>query len=208
MRKAMNENPVVQVVLVGVLLIVVGFLFMTRIMGGNEAEPAPDAAAPATGVPAGVEAAEATAAGVPATDPSAAAPSSAPAVGAAPFEAGPGLPAPFVSAYENGDVVVLLVSRKSGVEDKRLRSEVQALGSRPGTSVFITDTHDVADYSRVAEGVDLNRAPALVVLKPRSGGGDGLPVATVSYGFRETDSVAQAVRDAVYKGKILPYSPG
>ena len=42
MRQALNENPVVQVVMLGILGIVVAFLFMTRVMGGDEAA-APEA---------------------------------------------------------------------------------------------------------------------------------------------------------------------
>ncbi len=55
--------------------------------------------------------------------------------------------------------------------------------------------------------MDLDRVPALLVLAPRKVSGDGLPVATVSYGFRGYDSVRQAVRDADYEGKALPYHP-
>ena len=49
MRKALNENPVVQVVMLGILGIVVAFMFMTRVMGGNEtSEPAPESSATPT----------------------------------------------------------------------------------------------------------------------------------------------------------------
>jgi hypothetical protein len=50
--------------------------------------------------------------------------------------------------------------------------------------------------------------PALVVVRPRGSGGDA-PQATVSYGFRDAQSVAQAVRDALYTGRDdRPYHPG
>ena len=212
MRKAVNENPVVQVVVVGVLAIVVGFLLITRVMGGSQNETdtaATDPAAPAapaaeaSSVPADAPAepaadapAEAAAGGVPV------------ATGAPGFEAGPGLPEDVVKAYDAGDVVVLLISKKDGIEDKRLRDEVDALRSRSDTAVFMTDSREVARYSRIAEGVDLDRVPALVVIRPKRLTDGPLPEASVAYGFRKPESVGQAVRDALYKGKELPYHPG
>ena len=51
MREKINDNPVAQVALLGVLVLVVGFLLLTR-MGGSEetpAAPAPtDASLPVT----------------------------------------------------------------------------------------------------------------------------------------------------------------
>ena len=207
MRAKINENPVVQVVLVGFLAIVLAFLFLTRVMGGPDAAPAPTTTPAATVTPG------ADAAGVVATpvDPvTGAAPT--PATPVAPagtgFEPGPGLPGDVVKAYESGDAVVLLISKDNGIEDKRLRSVVSTLNSRSDTTVFMADSRNVARFSRIAQGVDLDRAPALVVIKPRSVNDGGLPVASISYGFRNPESVVQAVRDALYKGKQLPYHPG
>lgn len=213
MRKAVNENPVVQVVVVGFLAIVVGFLLITRVMGGSENNA--DTASTDTAAPAAAPVAEASA--VPAdapAEPAADAPAEAAAggvpvaTGAPGFEAGPGLPEDVVKAYDAGDVVVLLISKKDGIEDKRLRDEVEALRSRSDTSVFMTDSREVARYSRIAEGVDLDRVPALVVIRPKRLTDGPLPEASVAYGFRKPESVGQAVRDALYKGKELPYHPG
>ena len=53
----------------------------------------------------------------------------------------------------------------------------------------------------------MDRAPALVVVRPRKESGS-VPQAQVSYGFRDSDGVVQAVHDAVYGGPDdLPYSP-
>ncbi len=41
MRKTINENPVVQISVLGVGLILVGFLLFTRMSGGKEKEPVP-----------------------------------------------------------------------------------------------------------------------------------------------------------------------
>ncbi len=206
MRKALNENPIVQVVMLGILGIVVAFLFMTRVMsqeeGGNPAaDEAPTPAATTAGAAPAI---------VPTTDqpaPAADAPAAAPAV-AIGFEAGAGLPKSVVDAYESGDVVAMLVVNRKGTEDKRLEAEVNRLRGRGDTSVFVVEAKDVARYSRIAEGVELDRVPALVVIEPRKRAGGGLPTATISYGFRGPESVEQAIRDALYKGKQLPYHPG
>jgi hypothetical protein len=205
-RQAINENPVAQAAVIGLLVIAVAFLFMTRVMSSNSegdatepttagsvaADPAPSAATPP-------EAAGATDAQAP-----------APAAGAAAagdFTAGPGLPASVVDAYDAGDAVVLLVTRKAGIEDKRLRAMVGRARSVRDVSVFTTNAHGIAKYSRIAEGVDVSRVPALVVIRPRKLN-DGIPQASVSYGFRGPASVEQAVRDALYEGKSnLPYYP-
>jgi hypothetical protein len=207
MRQAINENPVVQVVLLGVLGIVVAFLFMTRVMGQDEgadsdaATPAPttSGAVPAPSTP------DPTAASAPtAVEPSAAVPAASTG-----FEAGPGLPESVVSAYEAGDVVVLLVVNREGTEDRRLEAEVEErLQGRSDTSVFVVAAKDVSRYSRIAEGVNLDRVPALVVLEPRRQVEGDLPGATINYGFRGPESVEQALRDVLYDGRELPYHPG
>jgi len=211
-RKAINENPVVQAALIGVLVIVGGLMLLMRMGGSDEpAAEAPVAAAPATD-----SAAAAPAAGAPATDPTAAAPATgtpAPA-GAAPagapgtFKAGPGLPEEIVAAYDAGDAVVVLVVNERGIDDRRLKTMVQTLKSNPGAAVFVVDVRDVADYSRITEGVDLDRTPALVVVRPKALTEGSMPSAVVSYGFRGEASVQQALEDALYKGpEDLPYYP-
>lgn len=209
MRKTINENPVVQVVLVGFLAIVVVFIFMTRVLGGSE--PAPTATTTptaATAAPGAEGIAQPGAAPIGSGDPAAIAPRPTAPAAETGFTAGPGLPKDVVRAYESGDAVVLLISKKDGIEDKRLREDVEQLRGLENATVFSTDSRTVARYSRIAQGVDLDRVPALVVIKPRRLTGPGLPEASVTYGFRTPQSVAQAVRDALYKGRELPYHPG
>ena len=209
MRKALNDNPVVQVVMLGILGIVVAFLFMTRVMSQEEDNPAADEAAAPAATTAGAAPAivPTTDQPAPATDAAAVAPAAAPPV-AAGFEAGAGLPKNVVDAYESGDVVAMLVLNRKGTEDNRVEAEVNGLRGRGDTSVFVVEAKDVARYSRIAEGVDLDRVPALVVIEPENRADGGLPTATISYGFRGPESVEQAIRDALYKGKQLPYHPG
>jgi hypothetical protein len=208
MRKAINENPVVQVVFLGILGIIVAFLFMTRVMGQDEGG-ASDAAAPA---PTAAGAVPAPAAPDPTAAPDAAAVAQgaeATSVAGTGFEAGEGLPQSVVSAYEAGDVIALLVVNRKGTEDRRLEAEVEdRLQGRNDTSVFVVEAKDVARYSRIAEGVNLDRVPALVVVEPRRQVEGDLPGATISYGFRGPESVEQTVLDVLYDGKELPYHPG
>ena len=210
MRKALNENPVVQVVMLGVLGIFVAFMFMTRVMGGQEAEPAVDPAVMTTStevVTPSLPAPGGTA--IPSPDATAAVPDPGSPAGAV-FEAGPGLPAAVVNAHEDGDVVALLVVQENGIEDGKLRAEVESLRGRSDTSVFVAKAGELTRFSRIAEGVSLDRVPALVVVHPPAGkrSQGALPVASISYGFRGRDGVRQAIADALYDGKSLPYHPG
>lgn len=104
---------------------------------------------------------------------------------------------------------MLLVIQNGVKQDKTLKASVEKLEKRNDTTVFVTDVKDVADYSRVAEGVQLDRAPAMIVVAPKKRTLAGsLPTATVSYGFRRPESVEQAVRESLYNGRQLSYDPG
>jgi hypothetical protein len=218
MRQAINENPKVQIAVIGVLLLIVGFVLVTRVMGGSEEAPPPPATSAATG--------SEVISGAPTSDPAAAAGTAAPTATAAPVAAassapaepagtvspealipGPGLPADVKRAYVRGDAIVLLVVKNSATDDRLVRDSVEAL-SEPGTAVFVVAASKIARYSRITQGVGVNRVPALVVVRPKGLSGPA-PEAHVSYGFRNSQSVVQAVKDALYSGPDdLPYSPG
>jgi hypothetical protein len=204
-RQSLNSSPVVQVIVLGVLAIVVAFLLFTRVLGqDDEASPpptTPTTAAPTTATPAPA---------APAATPSEApiAPSSD---GAAPpaegFVAGPGLPRAVVDAHEGGDAVVLLVTTKNGIDDRRMEAIVKRLDGAD-SAVFSTRAQGIARYSRITQGLDVDRVPALVVIEPRRLADGALPQASVSYGFRSPESAEQAVRDALYQGRDnIPYHP-
>jgi hypothetical protein len=205
-RQAINENPIAQAAVIGLLVIAVAFLLLTRLnqSSGEGSESATESSAAASPTLAQGSA--------PAEAPSDVAVPSAPTapVAGAPrgdFVAGPGLPKSVVNAYDDGQAVVLLVTRKAGIEDQRLKAMVGGARSVGKVAVFTTNARGIARYSRIARGVDVSRVPALVVMRPRNLS-DGVPQATVSYGFRGPDSVEQAVRDALYDGKSnLPYYP-
>jgi hypothetical protein len=200
-RKAINENPLVQLGLIGLLAIIVGFLLLTRVMSsGSETPAASDSTATAT-------TAEPTAAADPAPAPASA--GAGPTAGAAEaFAAGPGLPSSIVDAYDAGKTVVVLVVRTEGIDDRALKLTATGLATRPEVKLFVVPAKHIARYSRIASGVDVNRVPALVVISPKKLANGGLPNAAVSYGFRGPASVVQAVKDAGYQGKTnLPYYP-
>ncbi len=219
MRKALNENPVVQAGLVGVLALAVGLMLLMRRGGSGEDTSTTDAAATqavAAGTPESDASASATATpATPApTDPAtgAAAPATPDAAAATgtptDFKAGPGLPADVVNAYDDGKAVALMIFNDDGIDDRELKAIVEQVRSREGVAVFATEVKDVADYSRITEGVDLDRTPALVVVRPKKLTDGPMPTAVVSYGFRGARSVEQALDDALYKGPTdLPYYP-
>ena len=215
MRKALNDNPVVQIVILALLGIVVAFLLLTKVAhrsGGSAAPATPttesSSSPTSTGTSttsttpsAGATAPATTAPGTTATG----SPSASEATGR--FVAGPGLPAPVVHAYKSGKAVVLLVLRRRGIDDHELRANVENLRAGGDLALFVTNAGRIARYSRITQGVNVDRVPALVVLRPRRLS-HGTPVATVRYGYRDPDSVAQAIRDALYKGPTnLPYYP-
>lgn len=220
MRRALNENPVVQAGLVGVLALAVGLMLLMGRGGSGEDTSTTDAAATqavAAGTPESDASASATATpATPApTDPAtgAAAPATPDAAAAATgtptdFKAGPGLPADVVNAYDDGKAVALMIFNDDGIDDRELKAIVEQVRSREGVAVFATEVKGVADYSRITGGVDLDRTPALVVIRPEKLNDGPMPTAVVSYGFRGARSVEQALDDALYKGPTdLPYYP-
>jgi len=213
MRKALNGNPLVQVGAIGLLGVIVAFLMLTRLSGSSD-QPEPTTTTPTASdstAPATSGVAPVAEAGAPApVDPAAGGTAPVPGAAAAPtgaFEAGPGLPKPVVDAYQHGDTVVLLLTRSGGIDDRELGRIVVKLRGTKDVAFFHAYARDVARYSRIAQGVDVDRVPALVVLAPKNAAAGGTPVASVSYGFRGYDSILQAVEDARYKGDTLQYYP-
>jgi len=195
MRDALNNNPMVQIGALGGMLVIVGLLMMTRMGGGSESAEQQDAAA-------------ATAVSLPGAPPVGSA-LSAPTATVSPeaLKPGPGLPAPAADAIKGGGPLVLLIVSESAIDDRLVEDSVTALSSRPGVSVIVVPADEIARYSRITQSVGVNRTPALVVVRPKAA--SRTPEATVSYGFRDSASVIQAVDDAVYSGKDnIPYHPG
>jgi hypothetical protein len=204
-RDKLNENPIAQLALIGVLL-VVGVIFLLKPGGGEEAEESSAGevtatvnGATATGTTPGeavegaVESLEeggATAsAEVPATIPA------------------PPPPAPITAAYDAGKTVVLLVVHDGGIDDALAKAAASSLASVPKAALFVVPAANVARYAAITIGLDVSQVPALVVMRPK-GLSHGVPQATVEYGFQTPQSIVQAVRDAAYKGPEVTYHPG
>jgi hypothetical protein len=227
-RKALNDNPVAQIAVLGVLALLVAFLLFTRVLHKSDSSsqgttttsaatgappaPAPAGSSPAT-VPGGAAAGTPSSSAPPGAatiapdaGPGAPAPDSTGSLSSK-LVAGPGLPKPVASAYAEGKPIVLFVFRNHGIDDAAVRASVERLRTSPGLAVFVTHAAGIARYSRITEGVNVNRVPALVVVRPRRLS-HGIPTASVSYGFRDARGVEQAVRDALYDGPTnLPYYP-
>ena len=221
MRRAINENPVVQAAFVGVLVLVFAVFFYTRVLSGSGSPSSESPTAGTTATPAAPGATGSPVAPETGTAPTAPAVPTTPAAPAAPgtvppgtLEASKGLPASVVKAYKADKAIVLLIVKENGLEDRAVKLWVKALRSHPevikdnhGLAVFVTGAKDISRYSRITLGVDVSRVPALVVIRPKSLSGD-IPEASVRYGFRGPDSVLQAVKDALYKGPDdVPYYP-
>jgi hypothetical protein len=220
MRKALNENPMVQVAVLGVGAVIFAVVLFTSVLKKDEETPATSPApAAATSDPAvatdpapSTEAPGSTSDPAPSTDgpgstpaPEAAVPPAgdSPADGLLPSK---GLPEDVLVAFARNKTIALLVVDPKGLADKQVERFTDTLRARDDVELFVVDVADIAEYARITQGVSVSRTPALVVVRPRKLTGS-VPVATVSYGFRGPRSINQAVDDAVYKGKQVPSYP-
>jgi hypothetical protein len=206
MRQRLNDNPMFALALVGVLGVGIAFLFLTRMSGSSsESTAAPTSTTATVEITATTSGATTPPASTTPASPGTAA--TTPTEGA--FQPGPGLPRPVVRAYNQGKIVVLLVFKRNGIDDKDVRRYVSELSGKRDVAIFQTSAKNITDYSRIAVGVDLNRVPAIVVVEPtKKSKKASNPQATVSYGFHGAGSIEQAIRDARYSGpEDLPTYP-
>jgi hypothetical protein len=201
MREALNNNPVVQAAAVAVLLVAAAiFLLMP---GGEEKD---EGSAEGTVQVAGTEI---SASGVPpagAIEAPAEGASSTSLVPGRLAAAAPPLPAPVLEAWESNRTVVLLFVHNGGIDDRLVRNATRAVADFPNASFFVVPARKISRYAAIAEGVGVERVPALVAVTPKSLQ-DGEPTASVAYGFQRPETVRQAVIDAGYKGPAIDYHP-
>jgi hypothetical protein len=191
MREKLNENPLAQLAVVGVLLLAVGFFVMSSMGGGGE-----EAESPAT-----------TSAPVESTAEAPASLSAALAkVSQATASSAKPLPRPVNAAWHSDKTVVLLFIRSGGIDDELVAAATRRLASLPGVAAFIVPASEISRYAAITEGVGVNRVPALVVVRPKRLH-QTVPTASVHYGFQSGESVIQAVTDAGYEGPTLSYHP-
>lgn len=202
MREKLNENPMAQVGVVLVLLIAVGFLLLKGMGGGEEGgeeATSTEAATSVAGTTPG-KSAEGTVEGAEGL-----AGSTATSAITTPPPAPP-LPKSVRAAYKTGKTVALLVVHDGGVDEKLARDTAATLNSMPNVALFVVPVHEVARYAAITLGVNLNRVPALVVMRPKKLS-HGTPEASVRYGFQTAQNVEQAVLDANYNGPTVSYHP-
>jgi hypothetical protein len=213
MREKINSNPLAQVALIGGLLIVGFFLVSTMGKGGGEGGEE-SASTPTeatvtvagtgeTGTATAASAGEAVEAAISTTEAGATGTTVLPPVAAA--EAPPP-PKPVLAAYNSNETVVLLFVRNGGIDDRMVEDATKSVGSLPNVATFVVPADRIARYASIAEGVAVDRVPALVVVRPKNLKGD-IPVASVDYGYVSHESVVQAVVDAGYEGRTLDYHP-
>ena len=209
MREKLNENPKAQIALIAVL-VVVALVFFLKASGGEEEEAAAPteatvavagtgASGTATGATPGeaVEGAVESALEATGEAGSSAVPTSVPA---------PPPPRPLANAYDAGKTVVLLIVHPDGIDDRLVARSSLLLAADPDVALFVVPDRQIARYAAVTVGLEINRVPALVVMKPKRLSG-GTPQASVEYGFQTPQSVVQAVEDASYRGPEVTYHP-
>jgi len=195
MREKLNENPAAQVAVVA-LLLVVAAVFLLGKMGGGSEEAGEEEAAPTPAAASAIAAAEAG----PSTQlPPLPAPGSGPG-------APPPLPRAVIAAFDSDQTVALLFVRSGGIDDRLTKAAATRLDGMSDVASFVVPVDRIARYASVAQGVNLNRVPALVVIRPRRLS-TGVPTASVRYGFQSPESVVQAIVDAGYTGPTLSYHP-
>ena len=194
MREKLNENPMAQIALVGVLLVVAAVFFLGKMGGGSEEEAEGGSAAADAAVAA--VASELEAGQQPLRLP-------APGTGQG---AVPAPPRAVVDAVDAGNTVAILFVRDGGIDDRLAHESVEKLAGIGGVSSFVVPVHQIVRYVSITQGVDLSRVPALLVIRPENLSHQYNPT-SVHYGFQSAQSVVQAVIDARYHGGTLPYHP-
>ncbi len=199
MREQLNNNPLAQLGVVGVLIVAVGFFLLSSSGGGKEEEPAGSAEATASATTGEAVEGAAEAAGAESLS------SALSAVGQAATTAPP-LPRPVLDAWGANKTLVLLFVHDGGIDDRLVKIATDGLAGFRDAAIFVVPAAKIARYAAITEGVGVDRVPALVVVTPKHLK-KTVPTASVHYGFQSPQSVAQAVIDAGYKGKTLDYHP-
>lgn len=212
MRDAINNNPKVQLGLIGVLVLLMAIVVLPSMMGkkgsSDSGSTTNTVSAQATTPNGSVDLTVKTTQPTPgATSGTAGVAPQAQTVSPEALVPGPGLPRPVIESWKNGQAVVLLIVRNHGIYDRLVSRSVLGLSGDSALSVFVVHANRVARYSRITQGVGVSQVPALVIVRPRRVTGS-VPEAQVAYGFRDSQTVVQYVHDALYSGKDnLPYSP-
>lgn len=207
MREQLNSNPLFQMAVIGVLLLAGGIFVLTTMGGGGEESESP---APVVATVNGVAASGSTPGeaveGAVENLESGVATAPSPATGGSPALATRPLPRPVLAAWNANRTVALVFVHDGGIDDDLVKLASGSLRGMPGVRTFVVPASRIARYAAIAEGVGVERVPALVVIRPKRLGG-ATPTASVSYGFQSAESIVQAVVDAGYRGPTVEYHP-
>lgn len=216
MRDAINNNPVVQAAVIGVLLIGGLFFFLSSTGGGGEEEaeaPATEATvtvagSEASGSAEGATPGEAVEGAIDEAVEEAVRPSLESALSQVTAAATdtPPLPPKVTAAWEANRTLVLLFVQDGGIDDRLVESATRGLDGFRDTELFVVPAAKISRYAAIAEGVGVDRVPALVVVSPKDLE-KSVPVASVHFGYLSPQSVSQAVIDAGYTGPTVDYHP-
>jgi hypothetical protein len=208
-REKLNENPIAQVGLILLLVVAGAYMFISSSGGGEEESAAPTeatvavAGTSAVGTATGASPGEAVEGAVE----SALESSSATSVSAPPTAIpAPPPPRPVTAAYDSGKTVVLLIVHDGGIDDRLVKQASSQLESNSEVALFTVPAKQIARYAAITVGLEVNRVPALVVMRPKQLS-EGTPQASVDYGFQTSRGVLQAVQDAAYDGREVTYHP-
>jgi hypothetical protein len=207
MRQKLNENPVAQIALLGVLAIVVGYLLLGG-FGGGSSEEESSAEAPTVGIEsaAPAETTEVSTGSVGGQQVGVA-PDIAAATSAMPAPTNHPLPHKVEVAYKNNKIIVVLLVRDGGVDDHVVRRATKMLEGNPHVALFSAKAKHLARFSALTGPLGVNRVPALIVIRPKHLNKGGPAPASVTYGLNSQTGIRQTIREAVYKGPHLTYAP-
>ncbi len=107
-------------------------------------------------------------------------------------------------AFDADDTVVLLFVHDGGIDDRMVAGASRLTAAR--RRLFVVPASEIARYAAITQGVDVNRVPALVVLRPEATR-QRRPHRLGQLRVPEPQSVEQAVIDAGYRGPTVAYHP-
>jgi hypothetical protein len=194
LRERINGDPKLQIGLGAILLLLVVFVLMNK--GGGEESEAVEEPTAAT-----VESGETLETGEVATTPE----GEVSLASLSESVKAPPLPKKVTKAYDANKTVAVLFVHDGGVDDKLVKRYSQALPV--SFRLFTVPVKQIDRYAALTFGMQVQRVPALVVLRRKSLSKTG-PEASILYGYQAPARIKLAVREASYKGPSGSYHPG
>jgi hypothetical protein len=206
MRQKLNENPIAQIALLGVLAVVVGYLVISK-MGGGEESASTESPTGVVESTAPAESIEVSGGGSTSGEPVGTAPEIAAATSSMAAPTGHPLPHKVDVAYKKNKIIVVLLVRDGAVDDHVVRRATHMLHGNPHVALFSAKAKHVARFSALTGPLGVDRVPALIVIRPKKLNNGGPAPASVTYGLNSQTGIRQTIREAVYKGPHLTYAP-